>query len=414
MNSLTQYLTLIPKIAWRNVWRNKGRTFVVIGAVTLGIWALIFLLGFVRGIINGYIQDAIRHQTSHLQIHQPDFLQDKEIQFAIPHADSLVQVISASSQVTAVSSRILVNAMVSTAHGARGLQITGVNPVREAQVTGMDEMIVDGSFFEGEGSQEIVLSKRVAEKLQTGIRKKIVVTFQNTDYEITTAAFRVIGIFESGNKRIDESIAFIRSTDMLPITGLPEDAAHEIAIFLGNIDSTEIMQVHFSAMMPDLMIRTFREISPDLDLFDSQIRINMIIMTAIIMLALIFGIINTMLMAVLERIRELGMLMAIGMTRIRVFMMIVWETVFVASIGAPIGMLLGYMTIRSLHRTGIDLSMWAQGLEEFGMSTIVRPELEQEAYILVAVAIVITALLAAIYPSIKATRLRPVEALRKL
>lgn len=414
MTAHSQYLTLIPKIAWRNVWRNKGRTFVVVGAVTLGIWALIFLLGFVRGIINGYIQDAIRHQTSHLQIHQPAFLQDKEIQFTIPRADSLVRDISALPQVIAVSSRILVNAMVSTAHGARGLQITVVNPAREAQVTGMDEMIVEGTFFDGEGSQEIVLSKRIAEKLQTGIRKKIVVTFQNTDYEITTAAFRVIGIFESGNKRIDESIAFTRSTDMLPITGLQQDAAHEIAIFLRNIDSTEFMQAHFSAMMPDLLIRTFREISPDLDLFDSQIRINMIIMTVIIMLALIFGIINTMLMAVLERIRELGMLMAIGMTRIRVFMMIVWETIFVASIGAPIGMLLGYLTIRSLHRTGIDLSMWAQGLEEFGMSTIVRPELGQEAFILVAVAIVITALLAAIYPSIKATRLKPVEALRKL
>jgi ABC-type lipoprotein release transport system permease subunit len=121
-----------------------------------------------------------------------------------------------------------------------------------------------------------------------------------------------------------------------------------------------------------------------------------------------------MLMAVLERIRELGMLMAIGMTRLRVFLMIVWETIFVAVIGAPIGMTLGYLTIKSLNKTGIDLSMWADGLEQFGMSTIVRPELEQEVYLFIVIAIVLTALLAAIYPSLKATRLKPVEALRKI
>jgi ABC-type lipoprotein release transport system permease subunit len=414
MTSYSQYLTLLPKIAWRNVWRNKGRTFVVIGAVTLGIWALIFLLGFVRGTINGYIQDAIKQETSHLQIHHPAFLQDREIQYAIPQADSLARVFASFPQSIAVSSRILVNAMISTAHGVRGLQISGVHPEQESQVTGIDQKIIDGSFFSEDGTNEIVISKRIAEKLNTDLRKKIVVTFQNTDYEIMTAAFRVTGIFESGNKRIDESLAFTRASDMLPLTGLPEDAAHEIAVLLSNIDSTEMMQSRFMAMQPDMEIRTFREISPDLDLFDSQIRINMVIMTAIIMLALIFGIVNTMLMAVLERIRELGMLMAIGMTRIRVFIMIVWETVFVAVIGAPVGMLFGYLTIRALHRTGIDLSMWAKGLEQFGMSTIVRPELEQEAYGLIAVAIFITALLASIYPSLKATRLKPVEALRKL
>lgn len=414
MTAYSQYLTLLPKIAWRNVWRNKGRTFVVIGAVTLGIWALIFLLGFVRGTINGYIQDAIKQETSHLQIHHPAFLQDREIQYAIPQADSLASVFASFPQSLAVSSRILVNAMISTAHGVRGLQINGVYPEQERKVTGIDQKIVEGSFFSEDGTNEIVISKRIAEKLNTDLRKKIVVTFQNTHYEIMTAAFRVTGIFESGNKRIDESMAFTRASDMLPLTGLPEDAAHEIAVLLSNIDSTETMQNRFMAMQPEMEIRTFREISPDLDLFDSQIRINMVIMTVIIMLALIFGIVNTMLMAVLERIRELGMLMAIGMTRIRLFIMIVWETVFVAVIGAPVGMLFGYLTIRALHRTGIDLSMWAKGLEQFGMSTIVRPELEQETYALIALAIFITALVASIYPSLKATRLKPVEALRKI
>ncbi|HLF65058.1 MAG TPA: FtsX-like permease family protein [Saprospiraceae bacterium] len=414
MKFYSQYFTLLPKIAWRNIGRNKGRSFLVIGSVTIGIWALIFLLAFVRGTINGYIADAIRNQTSHLQIHHPEFLDDREIQYTIPQSSNIVNRLAAMPQTRAVSARILINAMVSTAHGARGLQITGVDPVQEARVTGIADRIVEGSFFNEDGRNEIVLSRRIANKLNIGLRKKVVLTFQNADFEITTAAFRVTGIFESKNKMIDEIIAYTRSTEMLTLAELSEDVSHEIAILLSDVDSTDAIQTAIKQSVPGMKVRTFREISPDLDLFDSQIRLNMVIMTAIIMLALIFGIVNTMLMAVLERIRELGMLMAIGMTRIRVFLMIVWETVFVAVIGAPVGMLLGHLTIRSLYKTGIDLSMWASGLEQFGMSTIVRPELEQDAYLFIAIAIIITALLASMYPSLKATRLKPVDALRKI
>jgi ABC-type lipoprotein release transport system permease subunit len=304
--------------------------------------------------------------------------------------------------------------MVSTAHGARGLQVSGIDPELETNVTGINSRIVEGSFFTQDGKQEIVISRRIAEKLKTGLKKKVVVTFQNTNSEIITSAFRIAGIFDSRNKIVDETTAYVKATDLRPLTGLAEGDFHEFAILLPESDSTEVMQARLKSTLPAMSVQTFREISPDLDLFDSQIRINMIIMTSIIMLALIFGIINTMLMAVLERVRELGMLMAIGMTRIRVFLMVVWETVFVAMIGAPLGMIFGHFTIQSLKRTGIDLSMWAQGLEQWGMSTVVRPQLESEVYLFISIAIFITALLAAIYPSLKATRLKPVEALRKI
>jgi len=410
---MRQYTTLIPKIAWRNVWRSKARSFVVIGAVAIGIWALIFMLGFVRGIVYGYIQKAIDQETSHLQMHHPDFLEDREIKFVIPEATGLARHIRETPEVKAVSARILINAMVSTAHGVRGLQITGVDPMAEVVTTTIPTQIVDGVFF-SDGRNEIVLSRTVAEKLNTGLRKKVVVTFQNVDNNITSAAFRVSGIFSSGSKMIDETRAYVRTTDILPLTGLAESSAHEIAILLHQADSTESLKARIAGLAPNTEVQTYREISPDLDLFDSQIQINMIIMTIIIMLALIFGIVNTMLMAVLERIRELGMLMAIGMTRIRVFLMIVWETVFVAMIGAPIGLILGYITMRLLRDTGIDLSMWSKGLSQFGMSTMVYPSLNFKSYVFIAGAIMVTALIASVYPSLKAIRLRPVEALRKI
>jgi ABC-type lipoprotein release transport system permease subunit len=259
-----------------------------------------------------------------------------------------------------------------------------------------------------------VLSSTIADKLKTALRKKVVVTFQNTDLDITTGAFRVAGIFDTGNKLVDEIQAYVRIGDLLPLTDLPEGSGHEIAVLLHHMDSTESLQKKMLDEFPDLLVRTFREIAPDLDLYDSQIQISVIIMTIIIMLALIFGIINTMLMAVLERVRELGMLMAIGMTRIRIFLMIVWETLFLAIIGAPVGMFIGYLTIEGLQIRGIDLSIWSKGLAQFGMSPILYPELGSESYVFIAISVVITALLGSIYPSVKAIRLRPVEALRKI
>ncbi len=140
----------------------------------------------------------------------------------------------------------------------------------------------------------------------------------------------------------------------------------------------------------------------------------MYVFVGIILLALGFGIVNTMLMVILERVKELGMLMAVGMNKLKVFTMVVLETIFIALIGAPIGMLLGYLTTAYLNRVGIDLSRWSKALEEFGMSDLVRPTLDNETLITIAIAVIITAILASIYPAFKAIRLKPVEALRKI
>ena len=155
-------------------------------------------------------------------------------------------------------------------------------------------------------------------------------------------------------------------------------------------------------------------ISPELNLFNEQMSSSTGIITAIIMLALIFGIINTMLMAVLERTKELGMLMAIGMNKGKVFLTIVFETLLLSMIGAPIGMLLGWLTIMATNRTGIDLTSYQKGLEQFNMSGMVYPSLTPDTYVTVAFAVFITALLASIYPARKAVKLRPVEAMRKI
>lgn len=387
---------------------------MVIGAVIVGIWALIFLMSFVEGLVSSYINSAIQYETSHIQVHNPKYKDDREIKFVINDERFIAEMIGEHPDVLQVSKRILVNGMLSTAKGVRGTVVKAVDPGSELQLTRLDEKIVEGDFLESDARNPIVISHVVADKLKLKLRSKVVFNFQKMNGDLTAAAFRVVGIYKTNNRQMDELTAFVRKEDMRQLAGMDNGQYHEFAIEIRDIDVIDPVTSELKAAIPGNLIESYKEISPDLELFNSQIRLNMFIMTTIVMLALIFGIINTMLMAVLERVKELGMLMAIGMNKVRVFFMIVIETILVSVIGAPVGLFLGYLTVSGLNRSGIDLSMWSKGLEKFGMSNLIRPSLDGHVYLVIVIAIVITAVIGSIYPSLKAIRLKPVEALRKI
>lgn len=406
-------LTLI-KIAWRNIWRNITRSLVVIVAVMLGIWALVFLMSFMQGMVNGYIKNAIRYQTSHLQIHTPEFKEEPEVRYYIEDGQALAQQLRSRDDIDNLSGRIIINSMISSPKTVRGLQVKAVIRDYELNLTHFDEKLTEGKFLDTTVRNPIVLSNSTAEALQVRKGSKVVLTFQDVNSDLVSGAFRVAGLFDTGNRRIDESLAFAAYNDIRVLGDFEEGIYHEIAMNITSIDSVWPVAHALEQAYPELLVETYKEISPDLELFNSQIKINLYVMTAIVMLALIFGIINTMLMAVLERVRELGMLTAIGMNKLWVFSMIMLETCFLAAIGAPLGMLVGYGSIKILEDTGIDLSLWASGLKEFGLETVIYPDVNFDVFIVLGVGIAITAVVAAIYPAIKAIRLRPVEALRKI
>lgn len=406
---------MLLSIAWRNIWRNPTRSFVVIGAIIVGIWSLVFLFGFLNGIITGYVSTSIENETSHLQIHSKKFKADPESKNYILSVSDLVQTTKKSSNYEAHSTRILANGMVASAKSSKGIIIKGIDAKQEEKVTRLAGKLIDGKYLGDQKSNPILLSKTMAEDLNVKVRKKVNLTFQDVHGNLVAAAFKVAGIYDSKNTKLDEMYVFIRDSDLKRLLDLPENTAHEIALLSKNLDDVDGFSQELSSVLsPTVLVETYKEIAPDLELFNSQLTINMIIFTTIVMLALIFGIINTMLMAVLERVRELGMLMAVGMNKGKVFGMIVMETVLVSLIGAPIGMLIGYLTTRYFARVGFDLSSYAGGLENFGVSKLVYPSLPTNIYFIIAIAMVITAFLGAIYPAWKAIQLKPVEALRKI
>jgi len=403
---------MLAKIAWRNVWRSPLRSFVVIGSVAVGIWSVITLLGFSYGLIQSFIDNALRYQVSHIQMHNPDFPEDKDIQFMLPDADKQLEEIKAIQGVESATVRTLVNGMISTAAGTRGGVIRGVNPQSEAETTSLKEKITEGSYFTDKKNQ-LIIGAPLAKKLNLRLRKKVVLQFQKLDGEIVSGAFRIAGIFDTNNTIFDEMNVFVNRTDLNRLLG-QADAAHEIAIYLKDVNTLDASVAALQAKFPNALTENYRKISPGVNLYETNIGLSATVFIFLFMLALIFGIINTMLMAVLERNKELGMLMAVGMNKVRIFKMIISETLILGIIGAPIGLFLAWLTTIYFQGTGLDLTAFSAGLEKLGMSTVIYPVSEPGLYLKMTVAVVVTALLASIYPAWRAIKLRPVEAMRKI
>ena len=403
---------MIIKIAWRNIWRNLTRSLVVIGAIIIGIWSIIFLVGMVNGMIDSYVDNAIKNEVSHIKIHHPEFIKDKESKYYIPDVISVKNMVDTITGVKAVSFKTIINAMISSSHSGRGISAIGVVPKDEVMVSGVSDRIIKGNYLSGTKKNQIIISKRTAEKLKVKLRSKVVLTFQNLENEITMGAFRIVGLFETGNNMYDESVVFVNQNDINNLLDFNGNG-HEIAILINDLSDLDKIQKNIATLFPNLLVRTYKEVQPELALFQSQIKMAGIIYMVIFMLALIFGIINTMMMAVLERVRELGMLMSVGMNKGKVFIMIVVETILLAMVAGPVGLFLGYFTTNYFHKHGINLFFYSEeGMKQFGLNKFIYPNVEPETYYQLVVAVSLTALLGSLYPAWKAIRLRPVEAIR--
>jgi ABC-type lipoprotein release transport system permease subunit len=235
---------------------------------------------------------------------------------------------------------------------------------------------------------------------------------QDMEGNMTAGAFRIEGIFETSNSTYDENNVFVRSSDLSAILGMQAGECHEIAVLLYRNSSLDAAAAILKGKLPDLDVKTWRETMPEVSLVESSFDITMFIIMLVILLALLFGIINTMLMAVLERTKELGMLMAIGMNKARVFMMILAETVLLSLTGGLCGILLGWALIGWFGHAGIDLGAWSAAYKSMGYDTLVYTRLSLSVSLRIALMVIGTGVAASVYPALKALRLRPAEAIR--
>lgn len=403
---------MIWSISWKNIWRSKVRSIVVITAIALGLTAGIFSSAFFTGMVNQRVNQAISNEISHIQIHNPDFKETTDLANYIQKTSEVYDLVKANPEIIGVSKRIVIYSMVASAETAAGVKITGINPDDEKMVSGISTKMIEGEYFEGVSRNPVVIGKKLADKLKVKVRSKVVITLQDMEKNITGGAFRIAGIYESANTGFDENNIYVRDTDLIRLTALPEGVCHEIAILTSSNEMSMVVDDQLKSQLPDLQVENWKEISPEMSYMTEVMGLYNYIFIVIILFALLFGIINTMLMVVLERRKELGMLLAIGMSKGRVFSMIMLETVLLSLTGGILGILMGWAVSGYFGKNPINLSRWGEGYSQLGYDTIVYTTIEPSQFIVVTIMVIFTGIIAALYPAYKALRYDPAEALR--
>lgn len=401
---------MIYLIAWRNIWRNRGRSLVVIIAMILGICATVFITGFSWGMYEFRIEEVIQKEVSHLQVHHKEFLENYETKYLIKDPEKIIEKIKSDDRVKAYAPRVLGMSMLMSSRGQAGAMVQGIDTTLEDQTTQLKSKLVEGTYFTGTRAKPIIVSKRMLEDLKLELGQRLTLKVDNHP----GVRYKIVGVFHTTNSMYDESNVFVLQEHLRQQLNIPE-GYHEIAVLLKDEDNIDPVVEELSAIAPKInKVQSWKELVPEvavgIDSFNKSIGIIVII----IFLGVAFGIINTMLMAVLERVREIGMLLSIGMTRRRVFAMIMTETLFLSLVGAPIGLFLGYLLITFTGKVGIDLSSFSEGFSEMGYSSIVYPALTFDYYVQITWQIIVIVFIASLFPAFRARKLKPAEAIRKL
>ena len=405
-------LTLI-KISWRNIWRNKLRSLVVIFSIVFGLLGGIIIIAMSYGLNEERMNNAVDTYLSHIQIHNILFSEDYNIKHTINNLDIIEKAINEDERVVSYSKRIVLNGMLSNSNGSYGIQVKGVDPEEEVKVTNTYEKIIDGEYFKSKRDNTILVGKKLADKLNLNLKSKVVITFQDENYELTSLLYRVEGIFRSGNSRYDEMNVFVKNKSI--IKNLPGfKGYHEMPILLNDIDLRGEVKKDLIPLSSDNIVEGWDDISKELAYANEMLSAVLYIFMMIILSGLSFGVVNTMLMAILERRKEIGMLMSIGMNRYKIFMMISFETIFLSLIALPFGLLISYMIVDYYSVVGIDLSVVEAGLENFGVGTRLYFKVPNEEYFNVSLMVFVISIFSSIFPSIRALKINPVEATKTI
>lgn len=403
---------ILLKIAWRNIWRNPRRSWVLVWAVTFGLWMGVFLTAFYNGLIEQRIALAINTESSHIQMHYPLCKPDYEIQHVLPDYPAILHSLNEIPQIQAVTSRMVIAGMAASANGSTGVVIQGVSPESEHRVTKLCQKLTSGGCLKEGNHHSVMVSERLAKKLKLKTGRKLVVSFTDVNGDIQSAALKISGLYKTNNGPYDDTNIFVHASMLDTLRNIGAQR-NEIAILLQSSENLDQTSVLLKKKFPGLKTETWKEISPELGLTVSVGDQMVFIFMGIILLALVFGIINTMMMAMLERTREIGILMAIGMNKIRLFIMIVLETTILVALGAPPGILLGLSTVAFFARKGIDLSAYAGLYSNFGYASIVYPHISGEKVVQVLLMLVVASLISSVFPAWRSLRTQPAVAIKK-
>ncbi|HYA38789.1 MAG TPA: ABC transporter permease [Candidatus Methylomirabilis sp.] len=403
---------LLLTLAWRNLWRHRGRTAAILFALALGVWSMVSLAALSRGSMEQQLVKAILNLTGHIQIHAPGYRDDPVIEHSLsPPAPALTAALS-RPEVTAWAMRVRVPAVVASERESAGVTLVGINPARERGLSFIPDAVTEGRYLEAGDDAGILLGRKLAERLETGVGRRVVVMSQDINNSVADRGFRVVGIFDAEPQAAEESYIFVTLASARQMLKLGDNIS-EIALMTTDRDRLDGLLAALRAAAPDLDVQPWTVVEPLLVLTEKVVNVILIVWYVIVFTAMSFGLVNTLLMAVFERTREFGLFQALGMPPRHILGQVLAESCILLAVALALGNLGGWLTVLAL-KDGLDLSAFAKGFEMMGVSPIIYPALRAGDVTAANVLVTVLGLAASLYPAWRAARHVPVEAITRV
>ncbi|MFN3134220.1 MAG: ABC transporter permease [Candidatus Kryptonium sp.] len=403
---------MILRFAWRNIWRNKRRTIVVVLSIVVSVAVLLLVDTLSVGMIKQMLDNQINIHISHIQIHKKGFRDDKTVKNYIPDDLRVEKAIMETKEVKFYSRRVITYGMMNSAYNSSGVTVVGIQPDKERFITIISNSISQGKYLESKG--EILLSEKLAQKLNVEVGDKIILMVSDVDGNISSELFRVVGLYKSPYSEFDKIHAYITIEDAQRILKLG-DKVIEFALIVEDQKYINSAKENLVQKLGDTYeVLTYADVAPFIGIMLDVYYQTILVYYFIFGVAVCFGIINIMLMSVFERVREFGVLKAIGMKNKNIFLLIMTESFIIGVLGTIIGLVLGFALYIPLSKSGINLGIFSESLAWFGTGSIIYPVLTGFTLALLIFTMPFVSLIGAIYPAVKSIKLEPVEAIKHI
>ena len=406
-------------LAWRNIWRNPRRTIVILLAVIIGVWSMIFLGALMRGMETQMVRNSISTLTGSIQIHHRDYRNDPVVENSMDDIDKLDTALSTILDPGSLwAKRIRVNAIASNARHASGVTLVGIEPEKEAKISFIGKAMISGRFLLAEDKNKIIVGKAFLKKFNTKIGNKLILMSQDTQKEIASKAFIIAGIFSAESEAVEKQFVFVPISQAAKMLKMG-DSISEVSIMLPRLDitgrnETRAAEKLITAINDDtFVIETWHHLLPMIKAYLKMSGFFLYIWYFVVFIAMGFGIVNTTLMAIFERMREFGLMKALGMRPFQLIKGVVTETFFLLVLGILAGNIMGFLSVFAIARNGIDLSALAAGVEMWGIPRILYPEIWAQDVVVAGLVVLLLGILVSLYPAFKAARVTPTQAMTK-
>ncbi len=404
---------IIVTLAWRNLWRNHRRTIIMLAAISVGAWAMIFMTALMRGMVNEMVRDGVRALPGHVQVHHPGYRDDPSVANRVAMTDAEISAALTAAGIERFAARVRVPAIVSSERESRGVTLLGVDPTQEAAIAAVGSAVSAGRKLESAEDTGVVIGARLADKLETDLGKRVVLMSQDPDNEVADRGFRVVGLFTATLAAHEETFVFVGRHTLQAMLGIGNGVS-EVAVTQDDYRAAASLAARVrAAMKPGDEVLPWTELDPYLGAMMVMMDGFVVVWVVVIFLALSFGLVNTLVMAVFERVREIGLMLALGMRPASILGQIIVESILLLALGLAIGNAAAFGTAIPL-RDGIDISVVAEGMEWFGAASVLYPEIETGDVVMANIVVLVLGFLASLSPAWRASRYQPVEAITKV